>query len=297
MALCMDATAVHIPVMPREVLHSLQLREGLTVMDGTLGAAGHSVKIRKAIGQTGTLIGFDRDPMMLEFASSKLNHSNDHLIHDSYRNCEEHLAELAVEGVDRVLLDLGLSSDQLADRGRGFGFDAGGPLDMRFDTSSGQSAAEILNTATAEELTRILADFGEEPAAAKIAQQVVQIRRTTAFRNTSDLEACVASVVKTSGTRNPSTRVFQALRIAVNQELEHVSDMMTQVLPRILKPSGIAVILTFHSLEDRLVKTAFKGQQTWQILNKKPVESTPAEIRINPRSRSAKLRAAMRKNE
>ena len=285
--------------MPREVLHYLQLSEGLTVMDGTVGAAGHSLQILERIGQTGRLIGFDRDPMMLEFARKKLNHSNTQLIHASYIDAQQVLSDAGIDGVDRVLLDLGLSSDQLADRQRGFGFDAGGPLDMRFDTTRGQSAAEFLKTSTQQQIASVFSDFGDEPFARQIAEQICKQRTQQPISTTEQLEACVRAAMprgaRKSG-KNPATRVFQALRIAVNDELEHVQKMMTSVLPAILKPGGIAVILTFHSLEDRIVKSAFKGKQEWQVLTKTPIESTPAETRLNPRSRSAKLRTARRQN-
>lgn len=293
----MDQPSVHVPVMPREVLHYLQLTEGLTVMDGTVGAGGHSAQILERIGSTGRLIGFDRDPMMLEFASEKLNQPNAYLFKSSYTRAQEFLPDVGLTKVDRVFLDLGLSSDQLADRERGFGFDSSGPLDMRFNPKRGKPASELLKEASVEELVTIFKDFGEEPFADRIANYIVGQRKQNPFKTTDDLEACVRTVVPggNKSGKNPATRVFQALRIAVNNELEHVQKMMTRVLPEILNPDGIAVVLTFHSLEDRIVKSAFKGNQEWQVLTKKPVESTPAEIRINPRTRSAKLRAVKRK--
>lgn len=294
----MDPQPVHVPVMPREVLHHLQLTEGLAVVDGTVGAGGHSQQILKKIGTSGRLIGFDRDPMMLEYASEKLKQPNAHLFQTSYINASEYLADCGVKQVDRVLLDLGLSSDQLVDRERGFGFDTSSPLDMRFSPKRGTTAADILKNQSAVELARIFTEFGEEPFARQIAEQIVEQRKTSPVTTTDELNFCVRSAIPGSagrGGKNPATRVFQALRIAVNNELEHVKIAMDRVLPEILKPGGVAVILTFHSLEDRIVKTAFKGMETWQVLTKKPVESTPAEIRINPRTRSAKLRAAIRK--
>jgi len=295
----MSSQSVHVSVMPREVLHYLQLFEGLTVMDGTVGAAGHSVQILERIGASGRLIGFDRDPMMLGYAEQKLNTPNVILFQSSYINAAQCLAEAGIETVDRVLLDLGLSSDQLTDRDRGFGFDAGGPLDMRFDTSQGSPAAEVLRTSDQQTIENILTEFGEEPFARQIASQICQQRSKQPISTTEDLEAIVRTAIPRAAMKskkNPATRVFQALRIAVNDELKHVQQMMTDVLPAILKPGGIAVILTFHSLEDRIVKSAFKGKQEWQALTKTPIESTPAETRLNPRSRSAKLRTARRKS-
>ncbi len=304
-----DHRPVHVPVMPREVLQWLQLTPGLTVLDGTVGAGGHSTLIVKSIGVTGRLIGLDRDPMMLSFATQKLQqshpeqslgeqskHQNCHLVRSSYADAKSVLTELNIDGVDRVLLDLGLASDQLSDRQRGFGFDAGGPLDMRFHPHEGTSAAELLRTLEEEQLEAIFRTHGEEPAASKIASEIVRRRRLgNPVSTAEELESCVCDAVgaaRNAGGRNSATRVFQALRIATNNELQHVETMLTDVLPGILKPGGLAVILTFHSLEDRLVKNAFKGHQGWQVLTKTPIEAAPAEVRLNPRSRSAKLRAA-----
>jgi 16S rRNA (cytosine1402-N4)-methyltransferase len=292
--------------MPREVLQWLQLTAGLTVLDGTLGAAGHSTLILKTIGETGQLIGLDRDPMMLRLASQKLHgharpelavsSSHVHLVRSSYADAEQVLKELNIAGVDRVLLDLGLSSDQLSDRERGFGFDAGGPLDMRFHPHEGKPASELLRTLEEQQLEEIIRVHGEDPASARIASEIVKRRqRGHPVSTAEELESCVCDAVgaaRTAGGRNSATKVFQALRIATNNELQHVERMLSDVLPAILRPNGIVVILTFHSLEDRIVKNAFKGHQGWQVLTKTPLEASPAEVRLNPRSRSAKLRAA-----
>lgn len=290
---------VHVPVMPREVLQWLQLTSGLTVLDGTVGAGGHSQLILKSLGDTGRLIGLDRDPVMLAIAERKLQQEhfiNYQLIRSSYADAGSVLRQLDIRGVDRVLLDLGLSSDQLSDRQRGFGFDAGGLLDMRYYSHEGRPAAELLRILDEQQLEVIFRTHGEEPSAAKIASEIVRRRRLGRPVTTAeDLESCVCEAVGTvrvSGGRHPATRVFQALRIATNDELQHVERMLTEVLPEIINPGGIAVILTFHSLEDRIVKNAFKGHQGWQVLTKTPLEASPAEIRLNPRSRSAKLRAA-----
>jgi len=294
-----DHRPIHVPVMPREVLRWLQLSPGLTVLDGTVGAAGHSQLILKALGETGQLIGLDRDPMMLAIAEKKLQpetNTNCRLVRSSYAEAFSVLQKLDITGVDRVLLDLGLSSDQLSDRQRGFGFDAGGPLDMRFHPHEGRPAAELLRTLDEKQLEDIFRTHGEEPAAAKIASEIVRRRRLGQLITTAEeLESCVCGAVGTArapGGRNPATRVFQALRIATNDELQHVERMLIEVLPKIMNPGGIAIILTFHSLEDRIIKNAFKGHQGWQVLTKTPLEASPAEIRLNPRSRSAKLRAA-----
>ncbi len=289
-------TSLHIPVLPREVLHWLHLSPNLTVLDGTVGAAGHSLQILRRLGPDGRLVGIDRDPRMLQYAAARLDDPRVTLVHASYADAQHVLQKLGLPGVDRVLLDLGLSSDQLADDERGFGFDAGGPLDMRFNPLTGRPAAVVLAESSAAELEQIFRTWGEEPAAAKIAAAVLHRRRIgRPLQTVAELLECVAEVcgpLRSDPGRTAAARVFQSLRIAVNQELQHVETMLNEVLPGILLPGGIAVIISFHSLEDRLVKQALKGNQGWQLLTKAPVEAMPAEIRINPRSRPAKLRAA-----
>ncbi len=285
-----QSAAIHVPVMPREVLRLLQLEPGLTVFDGTLGAAGHSSQILPRILPDGLLIATDRDPMMLSFARARLNHDQAMLYQASYVDAVDVLAQSGVRGVDRVLLDLGLSSDQLADRNRGFGFDAGGPLDMRFCCDEGTSAADLL-LQSQEQIAAILATWGEEPAADRIAAEIVRLRNSgAALQTTADLVACVESV--TGRNRTPVTRVFQALRIAANEELQHVRRMLEETLPQIVKPQAIVAVISFHSLEDRIVKNAFRTNPSWTVLTSSPVTAQPAEIRINPRSRPAKLRLA-----
>jgi len=283
------ASSIHKPVMLREVLQQLDLHPGLTVMDGTVGAGGHSTEIRNRIGAEGRIVGFDRDTMMLAFAAERLADPNTNLIHAPYSEAAEKLAEIGVTHVDRVLLDLGLSSDQLSDRERGFGFDAGGRLDMRFDVSRGVPVDEYIRRTSREELIRVMSEFGEEPQAERIADALQHQR----IESAEQLAELIRKATRSSTSRrDPATRVFQALRIAVNEELQHLEYMMSQVLPTILKQDGLAVIITFHSLEDRIVKSAFKGHQGWHVLTKTPLRPTPAEVRVNPRSRSAKLRSA-----
>lgn len=285
-----QSAAIHVPVMPREVLRLLQLEQGLTVFDGTLGAAGHSSQILPRILPGGLLIGTDRDPMMLGFARARLNHPQAMLYRASYTDAVNILSESGVRGVDRVLLDLGLSSDQLADRNRGFGFDAGGPLDMRFCPDEGTPAAELL-LRSQEQIAAIFTSWGEEPAADRIAAEIVRLRNSGArVQTAADLVSCVESI--TGRNRTPVTRVFQALRIAANEELQRVSAMLETVLPQILNPHAIAAVISFHSLEDRIVKNAFRSNPGWKVLTNTPVTAQPAEIRINPRSRPAKLRIA-----
>ena len=294
--------------MLREVLHFLDLSPGLTVVDGTIGAGGHSQLILKQIDPGGTLIGVDRDPMMLGHAKvrldesrAKLGDSHLHLIQGSYQDIQELLVQLGHEDtfqVDRVLVDLGLSSDQLADRQRGFGFQTGGILDMRFDPTRGKPAWKTLLNLEQEQIAEVLEQFGEERFANAIAAAICQRPKHEPIKTAEQLVQVIEQAVPPNALRNarkhPATRVFQALRIAVNHELEHLETFLTETLNRVLKPGGRVVVLTFHSLEDRLVKQAFRTQSQWQNLTTKPVTATPAEQRLNPRVRTAKLRAAVK---
>ena len=284
---------VHRPVLVREVLAALALAPGMAVADGTVGAGGHAAKLAAAVGPTGRVVGVDRDPLMLAFAETALvPYPWAAVRRASHSDLRAVLDDLGVDRVDGVLLDLGLSSDQLSDRTRGFGIDAGGPLDLRFDASAGEPAADLLATADEAELARIFTEYGEHPAAAAVAAAVVRRRSADPVRTAGDLADLVAGLAPAGGKTHPATRIFQALRIAVNDELGHVARTLSDVLPAVLRPGGRAAVLTFHSLEDRLVKDAFRDAAVWTPLTKKPVAGSPSEIRLNPRARSAKLRAA-----
>lgn len=295
-----DATAVHVPVLLREVLQQMRLAAGLTVVDGTVGAGGHSREMLKVVGPTGRLIGLDRDPMMLGHAGKVVSGPNVFLRHSSYVGLSAVLSELGIAGVDRILLDLGLSSDQLSDVSRGFGFSSDGPLDLRFDQSSGKSAAEVLAYASAAQLEEVFTEFGEEPRAKALAEFLVKRRASTPIRTGTDLAQAVAEcpAIRKQGQsdKNPATRIFQALRIAVNHELEHVERGISSIAFDSLKPGGLLAVITFHSLEDRIVKNEFRNQERWDNLTAKPIVATPQEQRFNPRSRSAKLRVAQKKS-
>ncbi len=288
----------HVPVLLREVLHYLALDAGQIVVDGTVGAGGHSRAILPQIGSTGVLIGLDRDPHMLHIAARALPAENCHLIQSSYADLEQVLAGRNIHAADRVLLDLGLSSVQLADEGRGFGFHSAGALDLRFDVSQGEPAWALVARSSEDELADIIERYGEEPHSRKIARKLVAVRSERPITTARELAEAVASAgaarAAAAGARHPATRVFQALRIAVNQELEQLERALADQLYKCLKPGGIAVIISFHSLEDRLVKQSFRDSKSWQILTPKPVTATNAEQRLNPRSRTAKLRAATR---
>lgn len=298
-------TARHVPVLLREVIEFLDLRMGQMVVDGTVGAAGHSAQIVQRIGRNGTLVGLDRDPMMLQFASSVLAASHAHLCQASYAELPAVLDRInktegsSIESVDRILLDLGLSSDQLADVARGFSFEADGPLDLRFDPSVGEPAWRLIDRVNEDNLEQILREYGEERFSRVIAKHLVANRRRCPVRTASELSAAVARAIPRRAQRQarkqPATRVFQALRIAVNEELSHLKTALQHGLYDALAPGGRLVIISFHSLEDRMVKNAFREQERWQNLTPKPIVPTPIEKRMNPRCRSAKLRAATKR--
>ena len=285
--------------MLREVLQHLQLQPGLIVVDGTVGAGGHSREILKRIGPSGTLIGLDRDPLMLGLAGQKVSGPNVHLVQSSYALLPKVLEQLQLPAVDRILLDLGLSSDQLADEERSFSFRSTGPLDLRFDVSQGEPAADWLQRVEEAELAEVLEQYGEERQAGRIAKHLVERRRTKPLRSGAELAEVVCEALGIRGgaesrERHPATQVFQALRIVVNRELQQLETALQGVLHDCLKPDGILAVISFHSLEDRLVKQTFRDAEQWEILLSKPVVARSAEQRLNPRSRSAKLRAAKR---
>ncbi len=297
--------AVHVPVLVEPVLAHLELRPGAVVVDGTVGAGGHASRMLELIGPDGVLIGLDRDPMMLQLAQQKLQASNCLLFQASYSELLDVLPEVeerlgrSLEGVDAVLLDLGLSSDQLADSSRGFSFEADGPLDLRFDPSEGQPAWQLVASAEKEELERIFREYGEERFAARIAERIVRTRKAKPIRTAAELSQVVCEAVppafRRTARKHLATRVFQALRIAVNDELTHLQHALQHVLYEALVPGGRLVVISFHSLEDRIVKHSLRDSTRWEVLTKKPVQAGPAEVRRNPRCRSAKLRAAKKK--
>ncbi len=294
-----SASSVHLPVLLRETIQQLQLSEGLTVLDGTVGAGGHSSKIMEAIGPSGNLIGLDRDQMMLNFAKQKLEGGSYQLFQKSYAEMNDVITECQIPGVDRILLDLGLSSDQLADDQRGFSFDSTGPLDLRFDTTQGKPAWKLLEKSSEEKLENIFHEYGEERYSKQIAQKIVLTRNQNQIHSAKDLSHLIQDCTprssnQKSAKKHPATRVFQALRIAVNQELEQLETFLKKIAHESLNPDGLVAIISFHSLEDRMVKNAFRDKSRWKNLTSKPIIASPAESRINPRARSAKLRVAIK---
>jgi 16S rRNA (cytosine1402-N4)-methyltransferase len=286
---------IHIPVLPQEVLQYLAPRPGETIVDGTLGGAGHTRMIAQAVGDGGQVLAFDRDPAALEAAEQVLRGLPIKLVHSNYCDLRAVLDQLEVEAVDGVLLDLGLSSDQLADRERGFSFESQGSLDLRFDTTEGEPTWKWLSRVREAELADIIYRYGEERYSRRIARQIVETRTDKPLRTAAELAALVRRCVPRSPRDkiDPATRTFQALRIAANDELGSLERLLRD-LPRCLRPSGRAVIISFHSLEDRIVKEAFRDSSVYEVLTKKPIMAGDHEVAQNPRSRSAKLRAVRR---
>ena len=289
---------LHESVLSEEVLFWLSPKPGEIFVDGTLGGGGHAARILEKTGPQGRLIGFDRDPAALEEAGRVLKPFGERvtMICDNFKNIPNRLAGLGVRKVRGVLLDLGVSSMQLDAPDRGFSFKGDGPLDMRMDPSESLTAEAIVNHYKEEALREILWKWGEERFTRKIVRAIVGTRRRKKIKTTSELASVIAVAVPPfyrHGRIHPSTRTFQALRIAVNGELSALEDFLASVMG-ILDEGGRIVILSFHSLEDRIVKNAFrnfKNLKQGKILTKKPVVPSEEEMDENPRSRSAKLRA------
>ena len=292
----------HQPVMGAEVLHWLNPRPGTIVVDATVGTGGHSLLILPTLLPNGRLIALDRDREALEVAKTRLAAFDPQVtfVHGNYRNLPTILSRLGLTRVDGVLLDLGMSSFQVDRAERGFSFSHEGPLDMRMDTAQEVTASTLVNHLTADELATILEMFGEERFARRIARRLVETRRNEPITTTAQLARLVASAVP-SGLRpqrlHPATRTFQALRIAVNDEVGALEQCLSD-LSTLLSPGGRAVTLSYHSLEDRLVKHRFVQEMRdglWTVLTKKPLRPIDDEVQRNPRARSAKLRAVERR--
>ena len=286
--------SVHRPVLLGEVMIGLEPKPGAVIVDGTIGAGGHARALAEAVGPSGRVIGLDRDPEMLSLAEENTRGLPISLFQKPYSDLDLVLAELELDGVDGILLDLGLSSDQLEWTHRGFRFSEDGPLDMRFDPRERESAADLVNDLSADDLADIFFKFGEERHSRRVARRIVVERRVEPIRTTGRLAEIVRkSIPGKWGQIDPATRVFQALRIAVNHELEHL-DLILANVSDWLNPGGRAAIISFHSLEDRRVKHAFRENPDLTVLTRKPITATAEEIRSNPRARSAKLRVAER---
>lgn len=291
--------SIHVPVLLKEVMELLLPQAGKIYVDGTLGGGGHT----EAICRTGAkVIALDRDIQALDRTEQRLRALFDEIrfpirfVHADYRFFAEALDLLKIDKVDGFLLDIGLSSDQLADSARGFSFDSDGELDMRFDRSEGKTARELLETLSETEIANIIYSFGEERYSRRIARRIVELRESGVPIQTARQLAEVVRKCVPKDWKHPidsATRTFQALRIAVNDELGSLRSALEYLPDRIL-PGGIVAIISFHSLEDRIVKTALRNNCYWKPLTHKPITASEEEIAQNPRSRSAKLRAAVR---
>ncbi len=290
-----EPSSLHTSVLPAEVLSYLAVEPGMRVVDGTLGGGGHTRLLAGAVGPQGLVIGIDRDPLAIERGARELAGLPVRFAQANFCDIPEVLDALSIDRVDRVLLDVGLSSDQLADDTRGFSFDSDGPLDLRFDPTEGEPAWRLVNRMRPESLADIIHEFGEERYSRRIARRIAAVRDKEPIRTARDFARVIVGAIprQTPPPRiHPATRTFQALRIAVNQELKSLRIALERI-PTRLAPGGRLAVISFHSLEDRLVKEAFRNRQTWDSLTRSPVEAGADEVLRNPRSRSAKLRAAV----
>jgi len=300
--------ASHVPVLLKEAIDFLNVRRGGTYIDATVGLGGHSYEIAKRLGAPGHLIGLDKDPAALQIAQRKLAPAKPDssagvspanadwpkvtLLQTSFAEVGERFGKNFADG---LLADIGVSSLQLQDAARGFSFQADGPLDMRMDPRSERTAEQVVNHLDERELADVIYEFGEERRSRRIARAIVRSRPIRSTAHLADVISAAARPMNSESRRiHPATRTFQALRIFVNRELDDLRALV-DAAPRVLKPGGRVVVISFHSLEDRIVKDAFREgakQGYFSLLTKKPVTATEEESDRNPRARSAKLRAA-----
>ena len=291
--------ARHVPVLFEVALDFLSVRPEGTYVDCTLGLAGHAEGIIRRLGPAGSLVGFDRDPEALGLAKARLDRVCEELgsqapqvvlIGEAFSRIAEHVRPASIDG---LLADFGVSSLQFGQASRGFSFQADGPLDMRMDTRAGPTAGQVVNETSERELANLIYEYGEERRSRTVARAIVRGRPVT---STAQLARIVVSAVPPMKHIHPATKTFQALRIFVNQELDQIRALL-EAAPSLLKPSARLVTISFHSLEDRVAKDSIREgarQGIWDVLTKKPVTAGDDETERNPRSRSAKLRAAER---
>lgn len=307
----MDATFHHVPVLLEAVLAALQPQPGGVYLDGTLGGGGHARAILQAAQPGGMLLGLDADPAALAAAQANLVAAGlppacFRLHHGTFASLALIAQQHGIQQVDGIILDLGVSSHQLDTPARGFSFSNDGPLDMRLDPTRGPTAADLVNDLEETVLANLIYRYGEERASRRIARQIVAQRRQAAINSTAELAALVARAMGRGGREriHPATRTFQALRIAVNGELDQLEAALPQAVA-LLRPAARLAVISFHSLEDRIVKHYFRSVSGYggsanpyppelRIITRKPVEATPEEVARNPRARSAKLRVAER---
>ena len=287
---------IHIPIMAPEIADLLLTNPHGVYVDGTLGLGGHARYFLTRLAEDACILGFDKDEEALAIAKERTADKRLKAFHAGYTQAPAQLKELGLCGADGALFDLGLSSYQLDNPARGFSILHNGPLDMRFDKTNPLSASVIVNTWSLHELERILTEYGEEKDAAKIALAIMRARKEVSIETTEQLKKIVESVCPRRGKNHPATQTFQALRIACNAELDNVEQVLS-VLGQLIKPGGRAAVLTFHSLEDRLVKNKFKElakSGAWKLINKHALAPSYEEVRQNRRARSAKLRVIER---
>lgn len=303
---------MHTPVLLNEAIEALKLKKGAIVIDGTLGLGGHSEKILERIIPDGLLIGIDQDTRNIKEAEKRLSayKKNTKIVHSNFRKIEEILEKLKIKQVDGILLDLGLSSVHLDKADRGFSFQSDGPLDMRMNPEQEITAATIVNGYTEKDLADVIYKYGEERMSRKIARVIVEKRKIQKFQTTRELAIVIESVIKQKHTsKHPALLTFQALRIAVNDELNALESALEQSMG-LLSPGGRLAVISYHSLEDRMVKHFFRQQARQcicpkesplctcnhspqlNIITKRPIRPTEEEVRENPRSRSGKMRVA-----
>lgn len=301
----------HIPIMLKEVLDGLDIKPDGIYVDGTLGGAGHSSEIVKRLSDKGRLIGIDQDMDAIKVSSERLKgYENAIIIHSNYVNMRNVLLERDIKKVDGILLDLGVSSYQFDNTERGFSYREDAPLDMRMDRDTSYTAQDIVNDYTESELRRIISDYGEEKFAGRIASNIVRSREIKRIETTFELNDIIKNSIPAAARRhggNPSKKTYQALRIELNKELMVLEDSLEEMI-EMLNPGGRLCIITFHSLEDRIVKSAFKTAENpcicppefpvctcgrvskGRVINRKPITASNDELEENPRSSSAKLR-------
>ena len=301
----------HVPIMLSEVLEGLAIKPDGIYVDGTLGGAGHSSEIVKRLGDKGKLIGIDQDQDAIEAASKRLEpYKNVEIVHSNYLNIKSILSGLGIDSVDGILLDLGVSSYQFDNKDRGFSYREDAKLDMRMDTSQEYTAQDIVNDYSEEDLRRILKVYGEEKFAGRIAENIVKARTDKRIETTFELNEIIKSSIPAAVRRqgkNPCKKTYQAIRIELNKELSVLEDSLDEMI-ELLNPGGRLCIITFHSLEDRIVKNAFRtaerpctcppefpvcvcGKKSkGKVITRKPIVADEDELEVNPRSSSAKLR-------
>ena len=292
-------SSCHVPVMAVEVVQWLRPAPGMQVADGTLGGGGHTRLLATRVAPTGGVLAVDRDVRALERAERELAGLPVRIAQANFCELPDVMREAGITSLDGILLDLGLSSDQLADDDRGFSFHAEGPLDLRFDVSRGKPAWQLMQRLSEQHLADLIFHYGEERFSRRIARAICARRHESPIQSARELadlvRGCIPAKVRHQQRIDPATRTFQALRIAVNDELKSLR-LALEKLPEILSATGRLAIISFHSLEDRMVKEAFTSDPRLRVLTKKPVTPTETEIDENPRARSAKLRVACRRN-